>query len=126
MIQDYSSQLERITALCGFEKDATLTPFGNGLINHTWKITDGTDAYILQQINQQVFNNLQAIAQNISRISVYLSQQAPHYLFPALIEPKNQNGVRAQNQMVLLQRLCEKEPCFKRMLMRRCTNPGLI
>lgn len=74
---------EQIKAAWGFEKDTRVIPFGNGLINHTWKVTNGTQEYILQKINQQVFHNPQAIAQNISSISRYFSRQAPHYLFAA-------------------------------------------
>lgn len=66
MMQNHTSGLEEIVALWGFEKDIAILPFGTSLINHTWKVTTGTGDYILQRINQQVFHNPQAIAQNIS------------------------------------------------------------
>jgi hypothetical protein len=40
--------------------------FGNGLINQTWKLEHGPNAYILQTINQQVFQDPTAIASNIN------------------------------------------------------------
>ncbi len=34
---------------------ADVQPFGNGLINGTWKVADGSGEYILQKVNHQVF-----------------------------------------------------------------------
>jgi hypothetical protein len=81
--------LEQVLPLWGFEKDCTAVPFGNGLINHTWKVVSGTEAFILQKINDQVFRNPEAIATNISRISAYLSANAPQYVFPAPVKTIN-------------------------------------
>jgi Ser/Thr protein kinase RdoA (MazF antagonist) len=77
---------QTIAALWGLEKEATITPFGTGLINHTWKVQSGGKAYILQRINQEVFRQPEAIAQNISRISQHLSQHAPQYRFVAPVK----------------------------------------
>jgi hypothetical protein len=77
---------QTIAALWGLEKEATITPFGTGLINHTWKVQSGGKAYILQRINQEVFRQPGAIAQNISRISQHLSQHAPQYRFVAPVK----------------------------------------
>jgi thiamine kinase-like enzyme len=56
-------------------------PFGSGLINHTWKINNGSSNYILQRINHQVFKKPEAIAHNISVTGDYLSSHYPDYLF---------------------------------------------
>jgi Ser/Thr protein kinase RdoA (MazF antagonist) len=78
--------VEQVLPLWGFEKDCTAVPFGNGLINHTWKVVSGTEVFILQKINDQVFRDPEAIATNIGRISTYLSSNAPQYLFPAPVK----------------------------------------
>lgn len=56
-------------------------PFGSGLINQTWKINNGDKAFILQQINHNVFNNPEAIAYNINITGNYLHTNYPDYLF---------------------------------------------
>jgi len=58
-------------------------PFGNGLINSTWKITfpHRPEAYIFQRINDQIFTDPPNIAANIAMIGSYLKQSAPQYLF---------------------------------------------
>ena len=56
-------------------------PFGSGLINHTWKIKNGNNVFILQKINDQIFNDPAAIAYNIEIIASYLQQHFPDYLF---------------------------------------------
>lgn len=58
-------------------------PFGTGLINHTWKIRDGNNAYILQKINHEVFTNPESIAFNIQSVSAYLKKHFPDYYFVA-------------------------------------------
>lgn len=65
------------------------TPFGSGLINRTWKVTTGTEQYILQRINNQVFKKPFEIAYNISCIAEYLQQHFPGYSF---ITPLKTNG----------------------------------
>lgn len=89
MMQDQHAGLTEIAAQWEFEKESTITPFGSGLINHTWKVSTGKQDYILQRINQHVFRNPQAIAQNISRISTYLAQQSPQYLFPGPVKTRS-------------------------------------
>ncbi len=62
----------------------TPKPFGNGLINYTWKIeSKGGDGpkYILQKINQQIFKQPQDIAYNIRLVGSYLEKNFPDYLF---------------------------------------------
>jgi len=63
------------------EEECTITPFGTGLINHTWKISCGSNDYILQQINQDVFGQPAFIAENIDALARYLQRHFPEYLF---------------------------------------------
>ncbi|MGH2566472.1 MAG: phosphotransferase enzyme family protein, partial [Ginsengibacter sp.] len=56
-------------------------PFGSGLINTTWKITNGGNAYILQRINHNVFKKPELIAHNINITGQYLHNHYPDYLF---------------------------------------------
>ena len=58
-------------------------PYGTGLINRTWKLDDGKEAFILQRVNQQVFRNPDDIAHNMQLLAAHLSQSAPDYLFVA-------------------------------------------
>ncbi|GAB3919938.1 phosphotransferase enzyme family protein [Mucilaginibacter myungsuensis] len=57
--------------------------FGSGLINDTWNVTNGADAYILQSINTNIFKSPRAIADNLNLLDAYLKQQHPGYIFPA-------------------------------------------
>jgi hypothetical protein len=57
-----------------------VAPFGSGLINTTWKVSGDRD-YILQQVNDAVFKNPMAIAENIRRIGDFFTQHQPQYLF---------------------------------------------
>lgn len=68
----------------GFQKDLlTMEKFGSGLINHTWRITTPEKDYILQQVNQHVFNEPEDIGSNISLIAEYLQMNHPDYTFAA-------------------------------------------
>ena len=60
-----------------------IVPFGDGLINHTWKVTDleGKPQFILQRINKQVFLSPNDIADNIKQLNKYLSKTNPAYPF---------------------------------------------
>lgn len=62
-------------------KVVSIVPYGNGLINHTWKVTTPAATYILQQVNQSVFEKPQDIAHNIEIIASYLRKADPNYLF---------------------------------------------
>lgn len=77
---------EKIWEEYGMDQHPVLaTVFGNGLINHTWKLNYGAEAYILQTINQLVFTDPWAIASNIDAIAQYLLKHHPQYLF---VSPK--------------------------------------
>src|SRR5579859_2159388 len=69
-------------AAYGLHKDeCTIEAFGTGLINHTWKITNNGNDYILQQINQDVFGKPDLISENINALGNYLHRHYPDYLF---------------------------------------------
>lgn len=65
------------------EENLQVLPFGNGLINNTWTITDEerNSKYILQKVNQQIFKQPNDIASNIRLIDNYLKVYYPDYLF---------------------------------------------
>ena len=88
---------ESIWDAYGFNKEwIVMIPFGNGLINNTWKIQVGANQYILQNINQQVFKDPTTIASNISLVAAYLAKHYPNYLFIAPVKTK------AGTEMVLV------------------------
>jgi len=66
-----------------------VTPFGSGLINHTWKISGTSRQYILQRINKNVFKEPNDIAGNLVRLEKYLKHTAPGYLFAAPLPTAN-------------------------------------
>lgn len=73
---------DQILLLYGIKQsESKIELFGDGLINHTWKITTANAAYILQQINDQVFRHPQYIDQNLSCLRDFLNKEYPEYLF---------------------------------------------
>ena len=72
---------DRIFKEFGITSNAPTKPFGSGLINNTWLITDKGKDYILQRINDNVFKNPPDIASNIRLIDEYLEENHPDYLF---------------------------------------------
>src|SRR5882762_5714022 len=72
----------RILEAYGLSEDqCSVRPFGTGLINHTWKVSNGSGSYILQRINDAVFQHPGDIAENIDALALYLQGQHPGYLF---------------------------------------------
>ena len=67
----------------GIDANASVKPFGSGLINNTWLVSENEDDFILQRINHNVFKQPFDIATNIRLISEYLKAQHPGYLFIA-------------------------------------------
>ncbi len=80
--------------------EVTITPIHQGLINNTWKIGENGHAFILQQVNNTVFQNPENIAFNIEEISRHLKYQHPDYFFVSPVKTfdgnelvyKNENG----------------------------------
>jgi Ser/Thr protein kinase RdoA (MazF antagonist) len=79
------------------EEVLKLEPFGTGLINSTWKITTPGKAYILQRVNDAVFEEPGNIAHNVHEIGVYLERYHPEYTFTAPL------AAASGNEMVHLQ-----------------------
>src|SRR5687768_14971048 len=74
--------LQKVYKAFGLTSDpANAAAFGSGLINHTWKLTDRDNLFILQRINEQVFKEPFAIASNIKMVGDYLEKNYPEYLF---------------------------------------------
>ncbi|BFG69145.1 aminoglycoside phosphotransferase family protein [Sediminibacterium sp. KACHI17] len=63
------------------EKPVDIITISNGLINHTWKLSLGDRAWILQRINTAVFKTPQFIQQNIERLGAFIQSVHPQYLF---------------------------------------------
>src|SRR6478609_2143199 len=70
------------------EAQCRITPISSGLINPTWKISNGGE-FILQRVNENVFKKPQAIAQNLRLLSNYFSQHHPDYYFTAPVKTIN-------------------------------------
>lgn len=58
----------------------SLTPFGQGLINRTYRIIQREDYqdhnYILQRINHAIFPDIQGLMSNIQKVTAYLKEEA--------------------------------------------------
>jgi thiamine kinase-like enzyme len=75
------------------ENTDTAVPFGSGLINHTWKIGDDRNSFILQRINHDIFKSPEAIANNINITGDYLRQHYPDYLFVLPVQTVTGNDI---------------------------------
>jgi len=74
--------LDQILLLYGIQPDEyQIEQFGDGLINHTWKVTTLSEAYILQQVNHHIFKSPFTIDQNISKLKSFLNKNHPEYIF---------------------------------------------
>ena len=54
----------------------------NGLINKTYKLDTSQGIYILQEINQKVFNEPELALENIKKVSIWLKEHEFNYAFP--------------------------------------------
>lgn len=72
---------EKIFKEFGIDTKASVKPFGSGLINNTWLISENENDLILQRINHNVFKQPFDIAANIRLICEYLKANHPHHLF---------------------------------------------
>ena len=72
---------ETIIKEFGIDANASVKPFGSGLINNTWLISDNETALILQRINHNIFKHPFDIAINIRLICEYLKTNHPDHLF---------------------------------------------
>ncbi len=53
----------------------SITPFGSGHINDTYKVETASNRYILQRVNHQIFKNVEGLTDNIVKVTQFLSQQ---------------------------------------------------
>src|ERR1700752_2602027 len=81
--------LEPILTAYGFTADCKVTPHGSGLINRAWLVRRERGDFFLQQINAEVFSNPALIADNIERVSIYLSTHYPTAIFPRPVSSVN-------------------------------------
>ncbi|HET9825433.1 MAG TPA: aminoglycoside phosphotransferase family protein [Chitinophagaceae bacterium] len=84
---------EEVLSGYGIRTTAKMQTHGTGLIHNTWKITDGSNEYILQRINHNVFKQPDNIARNIGLIASWLKENHPEYFFVTPIEAKNGEGM---------------------------------
>jgi thiamine kinase-like enzyme len=83
--------LGSILSKYGFdESEFSIKPFGNGLINHTWKVIYAGKEFLLQKINQQVFKHPLEILENCKKLEGYFKKNHPEYLFVAPLPTLNQ------------------------------------
>ena len=71
------------------ESEFSVKAFGNGLINHTWKIIYAGKEFLLQKINQQVFKRPLEILDNCRLLESYFKKNHPGYLFVAPLPALN-------------------------------------
>jgi Ser/Thr protein kinase RdoA (MazF antagonist) len=84
---------KQILKLYGISPGANVQSYGSGLIHRTWKVSDGSNEYILQRVNHEVFKQPQFIADNINAISLWLEKNHPEYFFVAPLRTKNGESV---------------------------------
>jgi Ser/Thr protein kinase RdoA (MazF antagonist) len=73
---EFSKTAARIARRFSLASDPLLIePLGRGLINESFKVTAGTDRWVLQRINGQVFADPEAIMANLSRLAAHLARQ---------------------------------------------------
>lgn len=81
---------ENILSIYGLNHlTANVAQFGDGLINHTWKVNTSDKNYILQKVNSDVFKCPADIDENFSLLRDYLSKENPDYLFISPVVAKN-------------------------------------
>jgi Ser/Thr protein kinase RdoA (MazF antagonist) len=85
--------LEKVLPLYNIKNTATIQSFGSGLIHNTWKIEDRSQEYILQRINHEVFKEPSFIADNITRIALWLEKNHPEYFFVAPLKTKKKESI---------------------------------
>ena len=75
------------------DPSASVQLFGTCLINTTWQVKDGSQEYILQRINHDVFKNPFDIAENIETIASHLEKHHPEYFFVNSLKTKNNQSL---------------------------------
>jgi len=78
--------------------DASVSNFGTGLINHTWKVIADSNEFILQQINTHVFTQPNLIDDNFKLLSDHFKKYHPGYLFVEPVKGTNDETMMNINQ----------------------------
>lgn len=74
--------IEKILGVYGIDpQKSRVESLTSGLINNTWKVSQGKSEYIVQRINHNVFKKPFEVAANIRMIDSYLKEHSPSYLF---------------------------------------------
>jgi Ser/Thr protein kinase RdoA (MazF antagonist) len=82
----------KVEALAAYDlpiENLVVEPISTGLINSTWFVKNSHQSFILQKVNDNVFKNPAAIANNIKLIADYLSKHQSRYLFASPIQTKS-------------------------------------
>jgi Ser/Thr protein kinase RdoA (MazF antagonist) len=85
--------LQEVLRAYGINENCTITVSGNGLINHTWKVKDKMNVFILQRVNTDIFKNPFFITENIRLIGDFLSKHHPAYFFCAPVKTLDGNDM---------------------------------
>ena len=72
-----------LRAAWNWPASAICAPIGSGLINHTWKVEAGGESFVLQRINQAVFQRPDWIDDNLRLLGDYLHTHQPETMFTA-------------------------------------------
>lgn len=73
--------IDKVLKAFGINTCVEIIPLQQGLINSTWKVNAGDKTYVLQKVNDQVFQQPELIDKNINVVAGYLAQREPNYLF---------------------------------------------
>ena len=91
--------IDSVLSMYGLDSsDCSVTPFGSGLINHTWKIICKNNDFLLQKINHQIFKRPGDIMNNLRLLDEYFKHHYPDYLFVAPLQTTGgMNYVKLEN-----------------------------
>lgn len=74
-------KIVKVLSQYGFSEDGIcdFAPYGDGLINHTFRFVSEGKAYLLQQINTAVFKNPEGLMENFVNVTEYLKKKIAAY-----------------------------------------------
>lgn len=90
--------LKKILSQYSISPDALVEVYGSGLINRTWLVKDRDASYILQRINQNVFNEPWRVAENIELVGCYLQKNHPGYFFVVPVKTADNKSMTGDDQ----------------------------
>ena len=96
-------ELHRALAHYNLVPPFEIAPLGTGLIHKTWKVTYGSEQYVLQEINQRVFKKPHVIADNLRQLDYYRKARVPEFPFTAPLAGNDRKGfVEVDDHLFLL------------------------